>query len=150
MSDWNGYKGWGAARGLLSKKSRRDFARSMSSKSMPRWIHQNLVIYSSIKTQTQRGLPFHLRLKLLIMQSVMFNSRHISVSKDTLHSHVILRRPLEAKIASLLSQKDKKKWDNTPAHIQGSGASSWSSYLMLQTQKHTPSTEHDQYGCERN
>lgn len=42
------------------------------------------------------------------MQSVMFNSRHISVSKDTLHSHVILRRPLEAKIASLLSQKDQK------------------------------------------
>ncbi len=42
------------------------------------------------------------------MQSVMFNSQHISVSKDTLHSHEILRRPPEAKIASLLSQKDQK------------------------------------------
>lgn len=42
------------------------------------------------------------------MQSVMFNSHHISVSKDTLHSHEILRRPPEAKIASLLSQKDQK------------------------------------------
>lgn len=67
------------------------------------------VIYSLIKTQPQRGLAFNLHFKLLIMQSVMFNSQHISVSKDTLHSHVILRRPLEAKIASLLSLKDQKK-----------------------------------------
>lgn len=42
------------------------------------------------------------------MQLVMFNSQRISVSKDTLHSHEILRRPREGKISSLLSQKDQK------------------------------------------
>lgn len=42
------------------------------------------------------------------MQAVMFNSQHIPVSKDTLHSHEILRGPPEGKISSLLSQKDQK------------------------------------------
>lgn len=67
-----------------------------------------MVIYSLIKRHPKEASPSTCIKKLLIMQSVMFNSQHISVSKDTLHSHEILRGPPEAKIASLLSQKDQK------------------------------------------
>lgn len=42
------------------------------------------------------------------MQSVMFNSQHISVSKDTLHNHKILTSSLETKIPSMHSGKDQK------------------------------------------
>lgn len=42
------------------------------------------------------------------MQSVMFNSQHIPVSKDTLHSHKILTSSLETKILTMHSRKDQK------------------------------------------
>lgn len=41
------------------------------------------------------------------MQSVMFNSQHIPVSKDTLHSHKILSSR-ETKIPTMHSRKDQK------------------------------------------
>lgn len=86
------------------------------------------------------------------MQSVMFNSQHISVSKDTLHSHKILRRPPEAKIASLLSQKDEKKQKNKITHQRTSRAAVYLDPFIsyTATQQHILSTDHDQHECERN
>lgn len=50
---------------------------------------------------------FCLHVKFLIMQKVMFNSKYIPVSKDTSHSHVILKGgPLEAESSRLSSPKD--------------------------------------------
>lgn len=76
---------------------------------------KSVVIYSLIKrllTQTVSDTYF------FTIHLIIFNSEHISVSRDALHCHEILRRTLEGKISSLLSQKDQKSED-TAAPIQG-------------------------------
>ena len=100
-SDWNGCKCWGAARAASCRDCIKQIDASLNSP-------KSVVIYSLIKRHPKETSPSTCIKKLLIMQSVMFNSKHISVSKDTLHSHEILRKPPEAKIASSLSQKDQK------------------------------------------
>lgn len=79
-----------------------------------------VVIYSLIKRLRPKRLALLLRFTI---QLIIFNSEHISVSRDALHCHEILRRTLEGKISSLRSQKDQKS-DDTPADIQGSGVPS--------------------------
>lgn len=129
-----------SARGLLSRKCG-SCARSSVTPRLKYKIKNNnvSVTHSLITTQPPERVALLVHLKLLIMQPVMFNSRHISASKDTLHSHVILRsspRGKKSQACSLkkmgrIKKKKKKERDNTPAHNRGGGVSSSSSYLTL-------------------
>lgn len=85
------------------------------------------------------------------MQSVMFNSQHISVSKDTLHSHKILTSSLETKISSMHSRKDQKN-EITHQHTSRAAVNLLDPLISCcsTTAEHISSTEHDRDGCEKN